>query len=361
MFKLRPRDACLGLLHIHLQLCAASTAFALRPASPHLHSAALWLPRPATLLRPFSVAALRQPPPVQALYLRGGSRQETSRKAMSSAGNGGAGGSSTRMIRTPKGMMSEQEALDLFAMAGFTPPPGASIQEAFELLMELLQEQMRQEEAVERPGRGRTAKLPEPPTAAAAEAVLATHGASVAPITPCGCEIKGMDLAGSDGKLGSEVAGALEVLMAVHGFVLFRNQGRVQNESGISGKYLLAEQQCSLSENFGAGKLHSTHGVHPEAPCRDIFRLSNDPNHGFNSVGPEWHNDGSFCREVFGHVVYHIVKAPSGAGSLCVVFAARDVPFSVTLNPVCVRVGVVGGETARHLKPSDCLYQTPRK
>jgi taurine dioxygenase len=111
----------------------------------------------------------------------------------------------------------------------------------------------------------------------------------------------------------------------------------------------LQEQQCTLSENFGAGKLHSTHGVHPEAPCRDIFRLSNDPNHGFNSVvsiltisdvcciwlsnmevcmyscmyacthvcivqGPEWHNDGSFCREVFGHVVYHIIKAPSGAG-----------------------------------------------
>ena len=25
-------------------------------------------------------------------------------------------------------------------------------------------------------------------------------------------------------------------------------------------------------------------------------------------------NDGSFCREVFGHVVYHIVKAPDGAG-----------------------------------------------
>ena len=56
------------------------------------------------------------------------------------------------------------------------------------------------------------------------------------------------------------------------------------------------------------------HGVHPESPCRDVFRLSNDPDHGFNSVGPEWHNDGSFCRDVFGHVVYHIVKAPDGAG-----------------------------------------------
>jgi taurine dioxygenase len=34
----------------------------------------------------------------------------------------------------------------------------------------------------------------------------------------------------------------------------------------------------------------------------------------FKSVGPEWHNDGSFCRDVFGHVVYHIVRAPEGAG-----------------------------------------------
>uniref|UniRef100_A0A7S0FIK1 TauD/TfdA-like domain-containing protein n=1 Tax=Pyrodinium bahamense TaxID=73915 RepID=A0A7S0FIK1_9DINO len=103
--------------------------------------------------------------------------------------------------------------------------------------------------------------------------------------------------------------------MAIHGFALFRNQGNEQNESGIKGQYLTAEEQCTLSENFGAGKLHSTHGVHPEAPCRDIFRLSNDPNHGFNSVGPEWHNDGSFCREVFGHVVYHIIEAPEGAGN----------------------------------------------
>jgi len=33
-------------------------------------------------------------------------------------------------------------------------------------------------------------------------------------------------------------------------------------------------------------------------------------------VGPEWHNDGSFGRDVFGHVVYHIVKTPdTGRGN----------------------------------------------
>ena len=34
-----------------------------------------------------------------------------------------------------------------------------------------------------------------------------------------------------------------------------------------------------------------------------------------DQVGPEWHNDGSFCRNVFGHVVYHIIKAPEGPGN----------------------------------------------
>ena len=90
--------------------------------------------------------------------------------------------------------------------------------------------------------------------------------------------------------------------MATHGFALFRKQGTKQNEANVPGVYLSAEQQCKLSECFGSGALHSTHGVHPEAPCRDIFRLSNDQRHGFNSVGTEWHNDGSFCRDVFGRV-----------------------------------------------------------
>ena len=218
------------------------------------------------------------------------------------------------MIRTPTGMMSEAEALALFEQVGFSPPPGMSTQDAFVLLLQEAQRQM-QQEAQARPGRGRTAERPSPATPAAAIAVLEAAGATVEPMAPCGCEIKGIDIAAYEGTLPPALAGALEVLMAEHGLVLFRGQGREQNESGIQGRYLSAEQQCKLSECFGAGELHSTHGVHPEAPCRDIFRLSNDPEHGFNSVGPEWHNDGSFCREVFGHVVYHIIKAPEGAGN----------------------------------------------
>ena len=48
----------------------------------------------------------------------------------------------------------------------------------------------------------------------------------------------------------------------------------------MAGTYLSGAQQCALSESFGAGAVHSTHAVHPEAPCRDVFRLSNDTDHG---------------------------------------------------------------------------------
>jgi len=61
--------------------------------------------------------------------------------------------------------------------------------------------------------------------------------------------------------------------------------------------------------------MHSTHGVHPRAPNNDIFRLSNDPKVGINGVGPQWHNDGSFCTNVFSHVGYHIVKVPENGGN----------------------------------------------
>eukprot|EP00961_Rhodomonas_salina_P251051 3394045-Rhodomonas_salina.2 len=199
------------------------------------------------------------------------------------------------MIRTPTGMMAEEDARALLDQCGFTPPPGTSTQDAFMMLLIEAQRQAQAERAAKRPGRGRTAELPATP--AAATAILQEFGATAEPIQPCGYEIKGIDLAATDGVVPPNVAGALELLMAERGFVLFRGQGRKLNESGVQGTYLSAEQQCKLSECFSAGALHSTHGVHPEAPCRDIFRLSNDPDHGFNEVGPEWHNDGSFCRE----------------------------------------------------------------
>lgn len=70
----------------------------------------------------------------------------------------------------------------------------------------------------------------------------------------------------------------------------------------------------AISEYFGGRRIHSTHGVHPQAPNRDIFRLSNRPDHGIVGVGPQWHNDGSFLNAVFSHVGYYIVHATSKGG-----------------------------------------------
>ena len=138
------------------------------------------------------------------------------------------------MIRTPTGMMSEEEAKALFDQVGFEPPEGMSTQDAFLLLMQIAQEQQAQE-AAKRPGRGRTAVHPEAKTNEAAVAVLEKHGASCVPMSPCGAEIKGVDIAALDGTLAPDLAGALEVLMALHGFVLFRKQGRPVEESGVRG------------------------------------------------------------------------------------------------------------------------------
>jgi len=185
-----------------------------------------------------------------------------------------------------------------------------ALQEAFVRMIRLLEKERghRELQLKSTPPRGRTA------VACAREevpSILAAHGATAVPMEPLGVEISGVD---ATKRLHPRLAGALESLMADHGLVLLRGQGRLQREMGIEGKYLTGDEQCELSLAFGAGALHSTHGNHAECPNRDIFRLSNDKGHGFNEVGPEWHNDGSFEPEVFSHVVFHIVRAPEGPG-----------------------------------------------
>lgn len=184
------------------------------------------------------------------------------------------------------------------------------LQEAFGLFSRLMTERRKRQAALQStPARGRTAVRC---SRDEVEATLAYFGASFVAMRPYGAEVKGVD---TTTPLDPKLAGALEVLMADHGLILFRGQGSRQKEKGVDGVYLTGAQQCELTLAFGPGALHSTHGNHPECPNRDIFRLSNNPDHGFNEVGPEWHNDGSFEREVFGYVVYHIIKAPEGPGN----------------------------------------------
>ena len=92
--------------------------------------------------------------------------------------------------------------------------------------------------------------------------------------------------------------------MAERGFIVFSGQG-----------VLSGDEQVAASKFWGAKEMHSTHSVHPMAPNRDIFRLSNDPSVGLTEIGPQWHNDGSFCLDVFSHVGFHIIRLPENGGN----------------------------------------------
>ncbi|CAJ1376753.1 unnamed protein product [Effrenium voratum] len=136
--------------------------------------------------------------------------------------------------------------------------------------------------------------------AVAAASALAKHGISIAPIEPLGARVTGLDLRTTPPE---EVLNILEQEMANRGFLVFGDQG-----------VLSGDEQVHASKLWGAREMHSTHGVHPKAPNRHIFRLSNDPSVGITGVGPQWHNDGSFEVAVFSHVGYHIIRVPEHGG-----------------------------------------------
>ena len=132
---------------------------------------------------------------------------------------------------------------------------------------------------------------------------LAEHGVTINLLSPLGAEVHGIDLRK---KPPESVLKVLESAMATRGFLVFKGQG-----------VLDGDEQVEASEYWGARQMHSTHGVHPEAPNRHIFRLANDRRVGILGVGPQWHNDGSFERAVFSHVGYHIVRvAEKGGGTI---------------------------------------------
>jgi len=135
-------------------------------------------------------------------------------------------------------------------------------------------------------------------------ALLKEHGIGIEAIQPLGARVFGLDLCADEPP--PVVLEALEAEMAARGFLVFAEQG-----------VLSGEEQCRASEFWGGRQMHSTHGVHPEAPNRHIFRLSNDPEMGILGVGPQWHNDGSFVVDVFSHVCYHIVRVPEKGGDTC--------------------------------------------
>merc|ERR1740123_1458441 len=135
-------------------------------------------------------------------------------------------------------------------------------------------------------------------------ALLKEHGICIEAIQPLGAKVLGLDLRSDEPP--PVVLEALEAEMAARGFLVFAEQG-----------VLSGEEQCRASKFWGVRQMHSTHGVHPQAPNRHVFRLSNDPDVGILGVGPQWHNDGSFEVAVFSHVCYHIIRVPENGGDTC--------------------------------------------
>jgi len=139
-------------------------------------------------------------------------------------------------------------------------------------------------------------------------------GGQLAPLSPVGARLDGIDLQGE--RPARSVLTALEAEMASRGFIVFKGQ------QGLG-----AEELVRACQWWGGGALHSTHGVHPATPGgnRHIFRLSNDQYHGILGVGPLFHNDGAFCEAPFSHVAYHMVRVPEHGGGT--VFAHLGAAF----------------------------------
>lgn len=133
-------------------------------------------------------------------------------------------------------------------------------------------------------------------------ALIENEGLRVRELDPLGVEIYGADVRS---RLPAPVIAALEQEMANRGFIVFKGQ------TGLS-----AEELVGASKWWGGQEIHSTHGVHPATPemNRDIFRCSNDHQHGILGVGPQWHNDGSFEAATFSHSAYYMARAPEHGG-----------------------------------------------
>jgi taurine dioxygenase len=132
--------------------------------------------------------------------------------------------------------------------------------------------------------------------------LLENEGLRVRELYPLGMEIHGTNVRH---KLPAAAIAVLEEVMASRGFIVFKEQ---------TG--LLPQELLDASKWWGAQEIHSTHGVHPATPerNRDIFRCSNQHEHGILGVGPQWHNDGSFEAATFSHSAYYMARAPEHGG-----------------------------------------------
>ena len=122
---------------------------------------------------------------------------------------------------------------------------------------------------------------------------------TVEALQPLGGLVHGLDLLP---KPSPDTLAMLDHELARRGVLIFAN-------ISLPGTLL-----STVSEYFGSGQVVARHAVHDSAVHENILRVSNDPRQGIVGVGPQWHSDGFFERQIFSHVLFHAQRMPSTGG-----------------------------------------------
>jgi len=124
---------------------------------------------------------------------------------------------------------------------------------------------------------------------------------TVTPIQPFGAKITGIDL--STAQISNALIESIRADIHKHELIVFKHQSPNNNFIVPPSKRLEIAQKL--------GTIISSHYHHPNAPHRDIFRVSNDAKKGCLNVGRTgWHLDGSFLPKPYNFSMMHIISAP---------------------------------------------------
>eukprot|EP01083_Nonionella_stella_P143762 447468_1 len=123
----------------------------------------------------------------------------------------------------------------------------------------------------------------------------------VTKIEPAGAIVTDIDL--STAELSNELIETIRSDVHKHQLLIFKNQAMESNHIIPPMKRLEIAKQL--------GHIVSSHYNHPNAPHRDIFRVSNDRQKGCLNVGRTgWHIDGTFLKEPYNYCMMHIISVP---------------------------------------------------
>jgi len=136
-------------------------------------------------------------------------------------------------------------------------------------------------------------------------------------IKPVGAEISGIDLATAD--LTDELIRRIKSDIHAHELLIFKHQAP-------DTKHIIAPmKRIEIAKKLGT--IVSSHYDHPNAPHRDIFRVSNDAQFGCLKVGRTgWHIDGTFLQRPYRYSMMHIVAVPKrGFGQTAFISSQRAI------------------------------------